>query len=132
MAQKKKILIVDDDENIRKTFSLVLSDKYQIFSANDAREAFQCFKRRKIDLLITDLRLPDCNGLEMITQFRESGYGGDIILISAYPDKIAIEELQDLSVGYFFSKPLDLDSLNSSIEYLLDTKAWYAKRAEGL
>lgn len=118
----KKIIIVDDDESIRKTFFLILNKNYRVYLASDSREALQRFQRAKIDLIIADLKLPYLNGVEMIAKFRESGYRGNVILISAYPDLVNIDELSRLSVSHFFVKPLDLDSLNRSIDQLLNSK----------
>ncbi len=115
----KKIIVVDDDESIRKTFFLILHENYQVYLAKDSREALQRFKNAKIDLIIADLKLPGRNGLEMINEFRDSGYRGDAILISAYPDLIDVDELSRLSISHFFVKPLDLDAFNRSINHLL-------------
>ncbi|TEU07611.1 MAG: response regulator [Candidatus Aminicenantes bacterium] len=115
----KKIIVVDDDESIRKTFFLILHENYRVYLAKDSREALKRFKNAKIDLIIADLKLPGRNGLEMINEFRDSGYRGDAILISAYPDLIDVDELSRLSISHFFVKPLDLDALNRSINRLL-------------
>jgi DNA-binding NtrC family response regulator len=119
---EKKIVVVDDDESIRKTFFLILQKSYRVYLAKDSREALQRFKRTKIDLIIADIKLPYLNGVEMIAKFRELGYRGEVILISAYPDLVDIDELSRLSVSNFFVKPLDLDSLNRSIDHLLNSK----------
>ncbi len=119
---EKKIVVVDDDESIRKTFFLILHENYRVYLAKDAKEALQRFKKAKIDLIIADLKLPYTNGLEMINKFRESGYQGDAILISAFPDLINVDELSRLSVSHFFVKPLDLDALNRSIEHILKSE----------
>jgi len=119
---EKKIVVVDDDESIRKTFFLILQKNYRVYLAKDSKEALQRFKRAKIDLIIADLKLPYLNGVEMIAKFRELGYRGNVILISAYPDLVNIEELSRLSISHFFVKPLDLDSLNRSIDHLLNSK----------
>ena len=119
---EKKIVVVDDDESIRKTFFLILQKNYRVYLAKDSKEALQRFKKAKIDLIIADLKLPYLNGVEMIAKFRELGYRGNVILISAYPDLVNIEELSRLSISHFFVKPLDLDSLNRSIDHLLNLK----------
>jgi DNA-binding NtrC family response regulator len=119
---EKRIVVVDDDDSIRKTFFLILNNNYRVYLAKDSREALQRFKKAKIDLIIADLKLPYLNGVEMIAKFREFGYRGEVILISAYPDLVDIDELSRLSVSNFFVKPLDLDSLNRSIDHLLNSK----------
>ena len=119
---EKKIIIVDDDESIRKTFFLILNKNYRVYLAKDSKEALQRFKRAEIDLIIADLKLPHLDGVEMIAKFRELGYRGNVILISAYPDLVNIDEFSRLSISHFFVKPLDLDSLNRSIDHLLNSK----------
>jgi len=119
---KKKVVIVDDDESIRKTFFLILNSDYRVYVAKDAEEALQRFRSANIDLIIADLKLPHLSGLDMIAKFRESGYKGEVILISAFPDLVDPKELDRLSVGHFFVKPLDLDALNKSINYLLSAE----------
>ena len=127
---EKKIVVVDDDESIRKTFFLILQKNYRVYLAKDSKEALQRFKKAKIDLIIADLKLPYLNGVEMIAKFRELGYRGNVILISAYPDLVNIEELSRLSISHFFVKPLDLDSLNRSIDHLLNSKKTKEKTDE--
>jgi len=118
----KKIVVVDDDDSIRKTFFLILNKNYKVYLAKDSKEALNRFGRAKVDLIIADLKLPGMNGLEMISEFRENGFRGEVILISAYPDLINLDELKRLSVGHFFVKPLDLKALNQSIDNFLSTK----------
>ncbi len=119
---ERKIIIVDDDESIRKTFFLILNKNYRVYLAKDSGEALRRFKKAEIDLIIADLKLPHLDGVEMIAKFRELGYRGNVILISAYPDLVKIDELSRLSISHFFVKPLDLDSLNRSIDHLLNSK----------
>jgi len=123
----KKIVVVDDEEVVRKTFFLILQKKYLVYLAEDSKEALRRFQNADIDLIIADLKLPDLNGLEMIAKFREAGYKGEVIIISAYPDLINAEEFSNLSISHFFVKPLDLDALNRTIDYLLNHKRNPAK-----
>lgn len=118
---EKKIVFVDDDETIRKTFALIFRKKYQVLLAKDSEEALKSFKHSKFDLIIADYMLPHLNGLEMIGRFRELGYRGEAILISAHPDRIRIDDLSRHAIGHFFVKPLDFHALTRSIEYLLHT-----------
>lgn len=128
---EKKIVIVDDDDCIRKTFFMILHENYRVYLAKDPKEALSKFKKADIDLIIADLKLPYINGLEMISQFRESGYKGEAMLISAYPDLVTADELNRLSIGHFFVKPLDLTALNQSIDHLLNGKNHNSKRVKG-
>jgi len=119
---KKKVVIVDYDESIRKTFFLILNSHYLVYLAKSAEEALRRFKGTDIDLIIADLKMPHLNGLEMITKFREAGYKGEVILISACPDLLDSETQSRLGVGHIFVKPLDLDALNKAIARLLSSE----------
>jgi DNA-binding NtrC family response regulator len=118
----KRIVIVDDDESIRKTFFLLLSKKYRVYPVKDSEEALAKFRNAKVDLVIADYKLPALNGLELIKRLRASGFEGEAMLISAHPDLVRIEDLSRFSISHFFVKPLDLDVLNLSIDRLLQPK----------
>jgi two-component system response regulator YesN len=123
----KRIVVVDDDESIRKTFFLILSRKYLVYLARDVQEALARFRTADVDLIIADFKLPGANGvangLDMIAEFRKSGYRGKIILISAFPDLIRREEVRSLAISDFFVKPLDLQAFNRSIDGLLESNS---------
>ena len=127
---KKKVVIVDNDESIRKTFFLILNRNYRVYLAKDAEEALMRFKNKDIDLIIADLKLPRLSGLDMIAKFRESGYKGEVILISAFQDLLEPESLSGLDIGHSFTKPLDLDALTQSIEHLLSDGNFQRKSME--
>lgn len=118
----KKIVVVDDDQNIRKTFGLLLGKKYKICSAKDSKEAMARLKSSSADLVIADYKLPDGNGLELIKKLRESGFEGGAMLISAHPDLVPIEDMSRFAISHFFVKPLDLGALNVSIDRVLQPK----------
>jgi DNA-binding NtrC family response regulator len=125
----KKIVIVDDDESIRKTFFLILSGKYRVYLAGDAEEALARFRDAPVDLIIADYKLPRMGGIELVREFRRAGYSGEVILVSAFPDLILLDELNRLSISQFFVKPLDLKVFNRSIDSLLGTREAIEKGA---
>ena len=127
--QAKKIVVIEDDETIRKTFSLLLGKKYRVSLAKDGKEAMQKYGGGRIDLIISDLKLPDITGLDLVGQFREAGFRGQAILISAYPDLLNIDQLTRNGISYYFTKPLDLDLFSRSIDQILEPKEGAEKRA---
>jgi DNA-binding NtrC family response regulator len=118
----KKIVVVDDDESIRKTFFLILNKHYRVYLAKDGQEVLDRFKNADIDLIIADYKLPSQSGVELVAEMRKKGYKGDVILISAHPDMIEPDVLSRLSISCFFAKPLDLTALSRSIDYLLTAR----------
>lgn len=125
----KKIVVVDDEESIRKTFFLILNKNYKVYLAKDGQEALARFKNVQVDLVIADYRLPDMNGLDLIGALRQSGYRGEVIMISAFAELIEPDTLSRLRISHFFAKPLDLNALNRSIDYLLTKDDLAAGRA---
>jgi YesN/AraC family two-component response regulator len=125
----KKIVVVDDEESIRKTFFLILNKNYRVYLAKDGEEALARFKNTQVDLVIADYRLPDMNGLDLIGALRQSGYRGEVIMISAFAELIEPDTLSRLRISHFFAKPLDLNALNRSIDYLLTKDDLAAGRA---
>ena len=63
--QEKKIVIVDDDDSIRKTFFMILHDNYRVYLAKDPKEALHRFKKANVDLIIADLNMPVMGGREL-------------------------------------------------------------------
>lgn len=118
----KKIVVVDDDKNIRKTFNLLLGKKYKVFSAKDSKEALARLRTSPADLVIADYKLPGMNGLELIKKLRESGFEGGAMLISAHPDLVPVEDMSRFAISHFFVKPLDLGALNVSIDRVLQSE----------
>src|SRR4030065_225664 len=118
----KKIVLVDDDETIRKTFVLLLGKKYRVTSLKDPRQALARLKSSRADLVIADYRLPYLNGMELIKRLRENGFAGEAMLITAHPDEVKIEDMGRFAISHFFVKPLDPNDLTLSIDRLLPPK----------
>ena len=118
----KKIVVVDDDENIRKTFFLILNKSYRVYLAKDGQEVLDRFKKADVDLVIADYKLPSMTGVELVAELRKNGFRGEVIMISAHPDMIEPDLLSRLSISHFFSKPLDLTALSRAIDYLLNMR----------
>ncbi len=118
----KKILVVDDDEGIRKTLFLLLGKKYKVYPVSDSREAMAMWRSARADLVIADYRLPVVDGLELIKKLRAAGFKGEAVLITGHPELIAPADLWKYSIGCFFVKPFNLDDIMASIDRLLQPR----------
>jgi len=117
-----KILIVDDEEIIRKMIKRVLSQKHSvpledIAEAEDGAKALDILKNNSIiDLMITDTEMPVLNGYQLIKKSREEiGYHGRIIQTTGNPEK---NKKADYA-NYYLLKPFDLDDFNKIISNYL-------------
>ncbi|WP_423231442.1 response regulator transcription factor [Bacillus cereus] len=105
--QKEKILIVDDDIEIRKIISIYLKNEgYEIIDASDAIEALETLRNTTIDLIILDIMLPKMDGIEACLKIREQ-YQMPIIFLSAKDEDI--DKIQGLMSGAedYITKPFN-------------------------
>jgi two-component system response regulator YesN len=122
MTTTKKIVLVDDDDTIRKTFTLLLEKRYRVVALKDPRQALTQVKTGRTDLVIADFKLPYMTGMDLIKKLRENGYEGEAMLITAHPDEVRLEDMSRYAISHFFVKPLDLNDLTLSIDRMLFPK----------
>ncbi len=122
MNAGKQILIVDDSFEIlaflRSLFELADPD-FHVATAPSAEEAFLELHRRPFDLLITDLRLPGMNGLELVRRSRAIRPDMPVIALTAYVTTYSRQEASALGIEHYFQKPLDPDNLLAVARSLL-------------
>jgi CheY-like chemotaxis protein len=86
MERLKKVLVVDDDKGIRYLLSDILSGNgFQVSMAKDGQESLDCLEKEVFDLVITDIRMPRLDGIEMMKQMKRAGRREKIIVMSATP-----------------------------------------------
>lgn len=115
---KGKILVVDDEENIRLLLSEELSDEgYEVDTAANADECFQKFNKQKFDLVVLDIEMPGKNGIEIAGQLRKDQPGLKIVLLTAYSHYRY--DLASWAADAYVVKSADLTELKLKIEELL-------------
>ncbi|OIP32280.1 MAG: Fis family transcriptional regulator [Deltaproteobacteria bacterium CG2_30_63_29] len=103
-----KVLIVDDEKNIRRTLSMVLEgEDYDVLQAQTAEEGLRLLEGRQFDVVLLDVQLPGINGLEMLRRIRESDNEVDVIMMSGHASLANAVEATRLGAFDFFEKPLD-------------------------
>lgn len=115
----KLILIVDDDQSILNLLEDFLSERYKLIITDNAIDAINKSKLNKIDLLITDIRMPAMSGKELVQKIRKFNQNVNILFVSGYiTDKIIDRSDVDQNIDYI-EKPFDRESLLEKIESLL-------------
>lgn len=119
----KKILVIDDDDLVRKSVQRVLVNAgYNVTCANGANQAIDEIKKQDFNLIVSDIRMPDKNGIETVREIRKivsqhSPKDIPIIFITAYAE--ISDQLGAELLGEVIIKPFDLDHLLITItEYL--------------
>ena len=122
----KHILVVDDDEAIRSLLKTILErEGYEVSSAADGKEAIRLFRRHPSDLIITDIIMPEQEGLKTIFDLRQEHPDVRIIAISG-DGQYGLGEYLDAAAAFgadkTFSKPFDRTELVKSVRHLLSRK----------
>jgi DNA-binding response OmpR family regulator len=112
---------VDDEESMLALLREALTDAgYEVFEASDGKQAEQIGRSAKIDLVITDLVMPEREGLETIRVFRRNYPDIPIIVISgAFDSHLLLKIAQHLGAAAAFAKPFKIGELVSAVRALL-------------
>jgi len=110
----KRILIVDDEENTRIGLSKLLTqDGFEVESAANGNEALDCLGQRKVSLVISDINMPDMNGLAFLRELSRKYPSTSVIMITAYGGVESYLEAMNLGAYEYLHKPVRLDELRS-------------------
>lgn len=118
-----KILIVDDELNMRLVLTAMLKKEgYEIASAADGNEALSILKSGPIDVVITDLKMPNVDGMELLNHMNDKHPAIPVIIITAHGTvATAVEALKKGALDYI-TKPFDLDELKNVISKAMKTR----------
>ncbi len=111
-----RVLVVDDEPDLRTLYELtLLREGMEVVSADTVQAALECLRDQAFDVLITDMRLPDGLGLELLQHLHEHGRQEQSIVITAYGS--ADNAVQALKAGAFdyLTKPVDLKQLRLAV-----------------
>ena len=120
-SKNMNLLYVEDNAENRESTSNVLSIIFaNIIIAVDGQDGLNKFKENNIDLIITDINMPNLNGIEMIKEIKKIDRNCDFIFLSANDDRKILLECIPLQANGFLVKPLDFEELISLIEEIIE------------
>ena len=119
----KHILIVDDEEPIRKLFASCLSDRYSCVTAGDAQEALLRLASEDFALVISDVQMPGLNGVELLRSITEHFPNVAVIMVSGVNRTQRVLDTVRLGAYDYLIKPCDLEVLELSVERALEKRA---------
>jgi two-component system NtrC family response regulator len=116
---KKTILIAEDEERMRRVLEVNLQDRYRVLFAGNGEEALRIFKDNEIDLLLTDMRMPERDGLSLLHEVKRLRPEIPVILITAYGTiESAVSAMKEGAVDYLL-KPIRMEEVELVIERAL-------------
>ena len=122
MVKKNKILVVDDEESIRKSLKMILEyEGYQVYEAGDGYSALDLIDEIfDIDLVLLDIKLPGMDGIEVLSEIKKKPYSPEVIMISGHGTiKVAVEATK-LGAFDFLEKPLQRERVLLSVRNALN------------
>ena len=123
MGEVRNILVVDDEEDVRDTLAKVLkSMDYQPFVAEGGKEALEIIRNNKIDVVLSDLYMPEMDGIELLNQIRNLDKQMIFIMITAHPTiETAVEAIKKGAYDYI-TKPFHVEEVRLKIERALEKR----------
>ena len=115
-----RILIVDDEENVRKVLRLTLTKAgYDVVEADHGGKGIEVIgsddNALMVDIIICDIRMPKINGLEAITFFQQQYPSVPILVVTGYPDTKMAADLLSRGIFDYLVKPVDKDNLLATV-----------------
>ena len=116
-----KLLVVDDELLIRDLlYDFFSSRNYEIILAESGSKALEILGTEDVDLILTDIKMSDINGMEMLRRAETKKNGPPVIIMTGFPSvETAIEAIQ-LGVADYIIKPFNINRLFESIESVLE------------
>ncbi|HCZ32082.1 MAG TPA: hypothetical protein DHV93_00510, partial [Holophagaceae bacterium] len=118
------VLLVDDEERILQTTGLALEALgFQVVTAQDGREALECFqaRRQEIRLVLMDLTMPRMDGREAFHAMRDLDPGVPVVLSSGFSEKDSLQAFPDGGPAAFLQKPYQLKDLRAALQRALES-----------
>ena len=121
MNEKKKILIVEDDPDIRSVLSMVIeADGYSVVTANNGLEALETIQKDGLpQLILLDMKMPIMDGWQFAEAFYKlHGHAVPLVVMTAAAD--AAKRASDISANGWLEKPFDLSNLQTALQKYLN------------
>lgn len=115
-----KILVVDDEEGARELFNAILTDEgYDVQLADSGATALSLFRNNPFNLVITDIKMPVMDGLQLLQEIRKIGSKTDVIMVTAYGEVESYLKAMSLGAAEYINKPIRIKELKRIVHKVL-------------
>ncbi len=123
MDKQYNIMVVDDEENSRLGLSKILEKSgFKVFTAEDGRDALDKLESANCDLVITDMKMPNMDGIELLKTIKQTNPHIGVIIVTAYGEVDSYLEAMNLGAFEYLNKPFKVDELKRVINKTLNVK----------
>ena len=124
MADKSKILVVDDEPSVTEVLTEFFTSKgYEVISASGGIEGLSKAEKHRPDVILLDVRMPDMDGITVLRRIREVNPWVGILMMSGNTDTEAAKETLQLGAFDYILKPFDFDYLDRAVHKMLTAAA---------
>jgi DNA-binding NtrC family response regulator len=117
MKNATTILIVDDEQMMRDLLTKILArDGYQLLTAEDGEQALEVLKQRKVDIVITDIKMPKLDGFGLLKEIKSRGTVSTVIIMTAYGDTYTVKDALLLGADEYVTKPFKSYEISLVVE----------------
>ncbi len=132
IVEKTKTLVVDDEEIVRSFLIDVLTDEgYQVASVASGEEAIKLMTREEFDLIITDIKMPGTDGMEVLRVAKARDPNQNVIVMTGYASTETAVESMKLGAADYITKPFNLDQIKIVVAKTLERSRLRQKAEEG-
>ncbi len=126
-----RIFVVDDEESIREFFEIMLKrEGYEVVTASNGAEALEKLKKQAVDLIISDIQMPELSGLELLTKVKEMDPEMAVIMITAFGSTETAVEAMKLGAYDYIQKPFKIDEVRIIIQKALEQRSLKAENVQ--
>lgn len=127
---KQKIVIIDDDESMLETLvSFLNPEDYSIYTASESRKGLEIIKDERPDLVISDLKMPYMDGLELLMKTKKIEESIPILIMTAYDNSESIIKAMQFGAYDYIEKPIEREKFKILVKHALETKRLSEKLA---
>lgn len=119
------ILIVDDDETVRRSYLAALGDTDLATGvATNGEQALNAMQRHPYDVVLLDLRMPGLDGIDVLKKMKQSWPESEVVIITGYPSVETAKEAVRLGAADYLSKPVGPDEIVIAAREAITRKQW--------
>jgi len=121
---KKRILVVDDEKNMLRLAEMMLDRiGYESYLAGNAGEAIEILRKKRIDMVLTDLKMPGgMSGMDLLREIRRRGLNTPVVIMTAFGTVKGAVEAMKQGASDFVLKPFDIDSIEVTISKVFEVE----------
>jgi DNA-binding NtrC family response regulator len=122
-SKMKRILIVEDEENTRQALSrLLVREGFLVDSVSNGCEALTYLRRQSVNLIVTDMKMPQMDGMTFLRELNKNFPRSNVIMITAYGGVESYLEAMNLGAFEYINKPVQIEELKIIMRKILETE----------